>query len=68
MKLGFVAIKMTEDMNLPEKLTAKPEAVAEDIYKAQQKNKNILYLKWMWRWVMIISNIPVFQFKNMRYK
>lgn len=65
-KPGFVATKMTENMDLPEKLTAQPEAVAKDIYNAQQKNKNILYTKWVWRWVMvIIRNIPEFQFKKM---
>lgn len=65
-KPGFVATKMTEEMDLPEKLTAQPEAVAEDIYNAQQKNKNILYTKWIWRWIMlIIKNIPEFQFKKM---
>ncbi len=48
-KPGFVATKMTEGMDLPEKLTAQPEEVAEDIYKAQQKGKNVLYTKWMWR-------------------
>lgn len=63
---GFVATKMTEGMDLPEKLTAQPDDVAEDIYKAQQKNKNVLYTKWMWKWVMmIIRNIPEFQFKKM---
>ncbi len=65
-KPGFVATKMTEDMDLPEKLTAQPEEVAEDIYSAQQKGKSVLYTKWMWRWVMlIIRNIPEFQFKKM---
>lgn len=65
-KPGFVATKMTADMDLPEKLTAQPDEVAEDIYKAQQKNKNVLYTKWVWRWVMlIIRNIPEFQFKKM---
>ena len=34
-KPGFVATKMTEDVGLPEKLTAQPEEVASDIYKAQ---------------------------------
>ena len=65
-KPGFVATKMTEGMDLPEKLTAQPEEVAEDIYKAQQKNKNVLYTKWMWRWVMmIIKMIPEWKFKGM---
>ena len=65
-KPGFVATKMTEGMDLPEKLTAQPEEVAEDIFTAQQKGKSILYTKWMWRWVMlIIKNIPEFMFKKM---
>ena len=65
-KPGFVATKMTEGMDLPEKLTAQPEEVAEDIYKAQQKGSNIIYTKWIWRWVMmIIKMIPEWKFKSM---
>ena len=65
-KPGFVATKMTESMDLPEKLTAQPEAVANDIYMAQQKNKNVLYTKWIWRWViLIIKAIPEWKFKRM---
>jgi len=65
-KPGFVATKMTEGMDLPEKLTAKPEDVATDIYKAQQNGKNVLYTKWIWKWIMlIIKTIPEFQFKKM---
>jgi len=65
-KPGFVATKMTEDMDLPEKLTAQPEEVAEDIYKAQQKGKNVLYTKWIWKWVMmVIKLIPEWKFKGM---
>jgi short-subunit dehydrogenase len=65
-KPGFVATKMTAGMDLPEKLTAQPEKVAEDIYNAQQKNKNVLYTKWLWRWIMlIIRMIPESKFKKM---
>jgi decaprenylphospho-beta-D-erythro-pentofuranosid-2-ulose 2-reductase len=65
-KPGFVATKMTEGMDLPKKLTAQPEEVAEDIYKAQQKGKNVLYTKWIWRWIMlIIKMIPDWKFKGM---
>jgi decaprenylphospho-beta-D-erythro-pentofuranosid-2-ulose 2-reductase len=65
-KPGFVATKMTEGMDLPEKLTAKPEDVAKDVYKAQQNGNNVLYTKWIWKWIMlIIRNIPEFQFKKM---
>jgi short-subunit dehydrogenase len=65
-KPGFVATKMTEDMDLPEKLTAQADEVASAIFKAQQKNKNIIYTKWMWRWIMlIIKSIPEWKFKGM---
>jgi short-subunit dehydrogenase len=64
-KPGFVATKMTEGMDLPKKLTAQPEGVAEDIYQAQRKEKNVLYTKWIWIWIMlIIKNIPEFVFKR----
>ena len=65
-KPGFVNTKMTEGLDLPEKLTAQPEEVAEDIFNAQQKGKNILYTKSIWRLIMfIIRNIPEFMFKKM---
>jgi hypothetical protein len=65
-KPGFVATAMTAGMDLPEKLTAQPEEVAEDIYIAQQKKKNVLYTKGLWRWIMlIITAIPEWQFKKM---
>ena len=66
-KPEFVATKMTKDLDLPpEKLTAQPEAVAEDIYKAQQKGKNGFIRKWICRWVMlIIKMIPEWKFKGM---
>jgi hypothetical protein len=65
-KPGFVATKMTEGMDLPQKLTAQPEDVAEEIYIAQQKNRDVLYTKWIWRYIMmIIKSIPEWQFKKM---
>ena len=65
-KPGFVATKMTEGMDLPKKLTAQPEEVAKDIFKAQQRGKNVLYTKWMWKYIMfIITSIPEFMFKKM---
>jgi len=65
-KPGFVNTKMTEGLALPEKLTAEPSAVAEDIYKAQQSGKNTLYTKWIWFYIMlIIKHIPEFIFKKL---
>jgi len=65
-KPGFVNTKMTEGMDLPEKLTAEPEAVAEAIYQAQVNGKDVIYTKWIWRWIMlIIKNIPERIFKKL---
>jgi hypothetical protein len=65
-KPGFVATKMTEGLDLPAKLTAQPDAVAKDIFSAQQKGKDVLYTKSIWRLVMlIIKHIPESIFKKM---
>ena len=65
-KPGFVATKMTNGMNLPKKLTAQPEKVAKDIYKAQKKGKSVLYTKWIWKYIMMIIKImPEWGFKRM---
>lgn len=65
-KPGFVDTQMTRGMDLPEKLTAQPEDVARAIFKANQKGKNTIYCKSVWRFIMwIIQMIPEFQFKKM---
>lgn len=62
---GFVYTKMTEELNLPKLLTAQPKDVANTIYTAIQKRKNTVYVKWFWRWIMlIITSIPEFIFKT----
>ena len=65
-KPGFVDTAMTEGMDLPAKLTAQPETVADDIFKAVKKGRNVIYTKWIWRWVMlVIKSIPEFVFKKL---
>jgi len=65
-KPGFVNTKMTKGLDLPAKLTAEPEAVAKDIFGAQQKRKDVLYTKCVWKFIMlIIKHIPEFMFKKM---
>ncbi len=65
-KPGFVDTKMTKDLDLPKKLTAKPYEVAQDIFRAQQNGKNIIYTKWIWKYIMlIIKLIPEWKFKKM---
>lgn len=64
---GFVYTKMTEDLTLPAPLTATPEEVAEAIYHALRKKKNVVYVKWFWKWIMlIIRNIPEGLFKKLK--
>jgi decaprenylphospho-beta-D-erythro-pentofuranosid-2-ulose 2-reductase len=64
---GFVYTRMTEGMPLPKPLTATPELVATAVYNAALHKKNVIFVKGMWRWIMlIIRNIPEFQFKKMK--
>ncbi|MCO5240359.1 MAG: SDR family oxidoreductase [Chitinophagaceae bacterium] len=64
---GFVYTKMTEHLRLPQLLTAHPNDVALSIYNAVQKKKNIIYVKWFWRWIMCtIKLIPEPIFKRMK--
>src|SRR6185312_94869 len=66
-KPGFVETKMTENMPLPPRLTAQPDAVAAAIFEAVRKKKDVLYVKWMWRWIMfMIKCIPEGVFKKMK--
>ncbi|MDB4923098.1 SDR family oxidoreductase [Mucilaginibacter sp.] len=66
-KPGFVYTRMTENMPLPKPLTSTPDEVADIVYNAFKKKKNTIYVKWFWRYIMlIIKNIPEFQFKKMK--
>lgn len=62
---GFVRTRMTAGMDLPARLTAEPEAVAEAIFRAAHKRRDVLYAKPVWRLVMmIIRAIPEPIFKG----
>ncbi|HYK57516.1 MAG TPA: SDR family oxidoreductase [Flavisolibacter sp.] len=62
---GFVYTKMTEHLKLPALLTAKPDDVANAIYKGVRKKKDVIYVKWFWRWIMlIITSLPEGMFKK----
>ncbi|MEZ4777617.1 MAG: SDR family oxidoreductase [Bacteroidia bacterium] len=65
-KPGYVNTAMTAGMTLPGPLTSQPEAVAQAIFVAVKKKKNILYVSGVWRIIMlIIMHIPEFVFKKM---
>lgn len=66
---GFVDTKMTENMPLPGPalLVATPGQVAEVVYRAIDKKKNVVYVKWFWRWIMLlIKSIPESLFKKLK--
>lgn len=64
---GFVYTRMTENLQLPPLLTAQPQDVAKDVYKAVKRKKNTLYTKWFWRYIMlIIKSIPESIFKKLK--
>lgn len=64
---GFVATRMTAGMDLPAKLVAQPEEVAEKVAVAVQKGRNVIYVKPVWWLIMlIIRNVPERIFKKMK--
>ncbi|WP_397542650.1 SDR family oxidoreductase [Roseovarius salis] len=64
---GFVATRMTEGMDLPDKLTADPAALARRVQHAAGRRRNVIYVKRVWWLVMlIIRNIPEPVFKKLR--
>ena len=65
-KPGFVDTRMT--YGRPGLfLVASPESVAKGIFKAIAKGKDVVYLPWFWRFIMlIVQSIPEAIFKRMR--
>jgi short-subunit dehydrogenase len=65
-KPGFVDTRMTAGMKLPALLTAQPEEVAAVVVKAAKSGPGIVYVRHLWRWIMIlICLIPEPLFKRM---
>lgn len=66
-KPGFVATPMTYGMPLPKLLTASPEKVGKEIYKAAVKRKSVLYTPFYWKWIMrVVKLVPEGIFKKMK--
>jgi short-subunit dehydrogenase len=63
-KPGFVRTRMTHKLQLPKHLTASPEQVARAIIRAHLKGKNVIYVRPIWRMIMIIIRLmpePIFK-------
>ena len=64
-KPGFVATRMTEGLDLNPRLTAQPAEVAEAIFTAQVRGRNVIYVKPIWQLIMtIIRVLPEVVFKK----
>ena len=63
-KPGFCRTKMTENLDLPDALTAAPEEVAEAVFHGIQKRRNTLYVRGIWHWIMLVVRCvpePIFK-------
>jgi decaprenylphospho-beta-D-erythro-pentofuranosid-2-ulose 2-reductase len=51
---GFVDTRMTQGMALPARLTAQPEEVARAILRAHVRGRHVVYVRPIWRWIMLV--------------
>ena len=66
-KPGFVRTRMTDGLDLPARLTATPEEVAEAVVEAIRRRRDVVYVRRIWRWIMwIIRAMPERVFKKMK--
>lgn len=66
-KPGFVATRMTENLNLPALLTAQPDKVAADVFRAYKSGKPVVYTRRFWKWIMlVIIHIPERIFQKLK--
>jgi decaprenylphospho-beta-D-erythro-pentofuranosid-2-ulose 2-reductase len=66
-KPGFVRTKMTEHMKLPSILTAEPAEVAEAIFRGVRQRKDVIYVRPIWLYVMLIIRLlPEVLFKRLK--
>jgi decaprenylphospho-beta-D-erythro-pentofuranosid-2-ulose 2-reductase len=66
-KPGFVDTPMTAGIANKGALWAQPDRIAAGIIKAIDGRRNIVYLPWFWRWIMlVIRHIPEPLFKRLK--
>ena len=66
-KPGFVDTPMTAGFTKGP-LWASPERVAQDIVRAMERRRSVIYTPWFWRWIMlIIRHLPERLFVRLRF-
>lgn len=67
-KPGFVKTEMLKAAQGGTPFAIEPEKAADDIYKAMQKRKQLIYTLFLWRYIMlIIQHIPSFIFRKLSF-
>lgn len=66
-KPGFVRTRMIAGLETPRLLTASPDEVARAVVNAVGRRRNVIYVRSIWRFIMmVIGMIPEPVFKNMK--
>ncbi|MCB0451176.1 MAG: 3-oxoacyl-ACP reductase, partial [Confluentibacter sp.] len=66
-KPGFVDTPMTATFEKKGLLWAQPDQIAKGIVAAVENRRDVVYLPWFWRWIMlVILHIPERVFKNLK--
>jgi decaprenylphospho-beta-D-erythro-pentofuranosid-2-ulose 2-reductase len=66
-KPGFVRTRMTEHMKLPPIITATPAEVGEAVLAGLNRRKDVIYVRSVWFWVMLIIRLmPERIFKRLK--
>ena len=66
-KPGYVRTRMTDGMDLPPRLTAEPDEVAQAVVAAIRRRRDVVYVRRIWRVIMLIVRaLPERLFKRTR--
>ena len=67
-KPGFLKTEMLKAAQGSTPFAIAPEKAAEDIWKAMQKRKQVIYTPSLWRWIMLaIQHTPSFIFRKLSF-
>lgn len=67
-KPGFMNTEMVKAAQGATPFLIPPEKAAEDIWKAMQKRKQVIYTPFIWRWIMLaIQHTPSFIFRKLSF-
>ena len=65
-KPGYVRTRMTDGLDLPAPLTATPDEVADAVVRAVRRRCDVIYVRPIWRWIMLVVRaIPEPLFKRL---